>query len=273
MTDGIRLVVRDFAPPNSHADRTLLWCHGIGEHGGRYEHVVREFLAHGWRVILPDLRGHGQSDGLRADVGSFNDYLGDFDQIVVEYGLRPARTALFGHSMGGLVMARYAQTRPRGWAALAMSAPLLGVEVPIPWWKWRIGRLLSFIAPRTHLRTGIQEANLTHNPEFLARRRADPLIQRSVTVRWFFEMLSALGLAHREADHLSLPVLILQGTADRTTDPVAPEEWLPCTKSANGQIIKYPDGLHELLNDTNWQAVCADLIDWLERHTSSACSA
>lgn len=270
---GVRLFVRRYQPTTGEAKRTLLWCHGVGEHGGRYRHVVEQFVARGWEAILPDLRGHGRSEGIRADVASFDDYLNDFDRIIDRYALAPNRTALFGHSMGALVMTRFAQTRRTNWAALALSAPLLGVAVPIPSWKWRLGRILLRIAPRTHLRTGIREDNLTSDPEFLAARRADPLIQRSVTVRWFFAMLAALERAKDDASKLSLPILVLQGMADETTDPQAPAAWLRTTGSGDARLIEYPNGLHELLNDRDWQTVCDALLEWLEERVPSRAEA
>jgi lysophospholipase len=264
--DGVKLFVRRYVPQSRFQNRALLWCHGVGEHGGRYDHVVAEFLARGWQVILPDLRGHGRSEGLRTDVASFDVYLDDFDLVAREYALEPDRTALFGHSMGALVMIRFAQTRPRGWGALALSAPLLGVAVPIPWWKWQVGRLLARLAPRTHLKTGIREDNLTADPAFLAARRADPMIQRTVTVRWFFAMLAALQAAYSDAPKLTLPILILQGLADRTTDPQAPAAWLRTTRSVDPRLIEFPEGLHEILNDREWRTGHAALADWLDQH-------
>ena len=265
MSDGITLSVRRHEPEQTQATRTLLWCHGIGEHGGKHQHVIDEYVARGWRVILPDLRGHGVSEGLRTDVKTFERYLLDFDRLVEHYEIQPLRTALYGHSMGGLVMTRYVQTRHQPWAALVLSAPLLGVAVPIPHWKWWLGKFLAKVAPRTHLRTGIREDNLTRDPEFLRKRRADPLIQKSVTVRWFFTMLKTVQKAHRDAARIQLPVLIVQGMLDRTTDSAIPEQWLARVSSTDKQFIGYPDGLHEMLNDTKWRTVLAAIMDWLDR--------
>jgi lysophospholipase len=264
MSDGIKLVVRQYQPANSPATRSLLWCHGVAEHGGRHEHVIREFVSRGWQVIIPDLRGHGLSEGIRVDVVDFERYLAHFDRIVEEYRLEPNHTALFGHSLGGLIMTRFVQTRAKPWAALVLSAPLLGVAVPIPEWKWWLGHLLSWVAPRTHLRTGIREDNLTRDPEFLAARHADPFIQNAVTVRWFFAMLAALKAAHKDAQKVRLPVLILQGLGDKTTDPKIPERWLATTASADTQFYADAKGLHELLKDTGLQSVCALVLEWLE---------
>lgn len=270
MSDGVALFVRRYRPANSPATRSLLWCHGVAEHGGRHEHVIREFTARGWEVIIPDLRGNGLSEGLRIDVADFGRYLADFERIVEEYRLDPHRTALFGHSLGGLILIRFVQTRTKPWAALVLSAPLLGVAVPIPRWKWWLGHVLAWVAPRTYLRTGIREDNLTRDPEFLAARRADPLIQNAVTVRWFFAMLDALKRAHADAQQVRMPMLILQGLDDKTTDPTTPERWLATTASNDTRFYADSDGLHELLNDTGWHAVCAMMLEWLEARVPPA---
>lgn len=268
-TDGVQLFVRDYQPVNTASRKTLLWCHGMGEHGGRYEHIIAELLSRDWQVILPDLRGLGRSGGIRSDVARFEVYLDDLDRIIREFQLDPRRTVLFGHSFGGLVMTRFAQTREVGWAGLAMSAPLLGLAVKIPVWKWWLGRLLRVIAPGTHLKTGIRESNLTADPSFLAIRRADPLIHRSVTVRWFYAMRFALRRAHRDARRLTLPILVLQGSGDETSDPRVPAKWLRRTSSRDARLQEYPDGLHEMFHDADWLAVCTDLADWLDEHLPS----
>lgn len=267
--DGVELFVRNYQPANAPVTRTLLWCHGMGEHGGRHDHVVAELLSRDWQVIIPDLRGLGRSGGIRSDVARFDVYLNDLDRIVSEFQLDPSRTVLFGHSFGGLVMTRYAQSRPHGWMGLAMSAPLLGLAVKIPVWKWWLGRLLRLVAPRTHLKTGIRESNLTADPSFLALRRADPLIHRSVTVRWFYAMRSALRAAHRHARKLKLPILVLHGLDDETTDPRIPAKWLRHTSSRDVQLLEYPGGLHEMLHDAEWLSVCTDLLNWLEQRFST----
>ena len=263
--DGVKLYVRRYRPEGSRPARAVLWSHGMCEHGGRYEHVVAEFLARGWEVILGDLRGHGLSGGLRADVDTFETYLTDFDAIAQELSVDPQRTALFGNSMGGLIMTRYAETRRDQWPALALAAPLFGVAVKVPWWKRRLGDILMAFAPTTHLTAGLRESNMTSDPEFLAARHADQFLQNSVSVRWYFAMQAALKDVYEDAEKVTLPVLILQGLKDKTTDPEAPKYWMVQARSRDLELVEYSDALHELLNDRGWQAVCGKLLDWLDQ--------
>ncbi|HZJ47826.1 MAG TPA: alpha/beta hydrolase, partial [Acidimicrobiia bacterium] len=105
--DGLSLHTATWTPEGD-PERGLLIVHGLGEHLGRWDHVARFFANKGYAVAAFDLRGHGQSEGTRAYVGSFSDYLDDV-QGIVESGL--VRTdlpwVLYGHSLGGLICTHY----------------------------------------------------------------------------------------------------------------------------------------------------------------------
>ncbi len=76
----------------------------------RYEAYVDAFATHGYIVLRPDLRGHGNSEG--AAIGAYGspDYSIDVLNAVAsiqQYGeANPARIGLWGHSMGGFLTLR-----------------------------------------------------------------------------------------------------------------------------------------------------------------------
>ena len=59
--DGLSLHLIHHQLPGARG--TVLIVHGLGEHLGRYAHVVRRRLEAGWAVSIYDQRGHGRSDG------------------------------------------------------------------------------------------------------------------------------------------------------------------------------------------------------------------
>lgn len=270
--DGTPLSVRRAFPDHQPPSRFLLWIHGLSEHGGRYDHVLEHWTRRGWEVALPDHRGHGLSGGVRSDVAAFDDYLRDLQIVWRAAGFRDRQAAIFGHSMGGLLAIRAVQTGQLAPSAVALSSPLLGVRLPVPGWKKAVGRLLVCCAPRTRFRTHINPRNMTRDPEFLQRRLSDPLIQRSVTARWFFAMQDALAAAHRDAARFDLPVLALQGGGDETVDPDAIEPWLARTSSTDREFANCQDNVHELLNDAGWEAIADRIADWLEPRTPAITS-
>ncbi len=90
----------------------VLCLHGILEQGAAWSEVAIRLAQKGYRVIAPDLRGHGRSDRLGKG-GSYNliDFLGDIDAIV-EY-LAGKAFILVGHSLGSVLGAIFATIRPQ----------------------------------------------------------------------------------------------------------------------------------------------------------------
>ena len=91
----------------------LVVClHGILEQGAAWSEVAIRLAQKGYRVIAPDLRGHGRSDRVGKG-GSYNliDFLGDIDAIVEN--LAGKAFILVGHSLGSVLGAIFATIRPQ----------------------------------------------------------------------------------------------------------------------------------------------------------------
>jgi acylglycerol lipase len=262
---GLTLLVRVLTPNQPVAGRMLFFIHGVCEHGGRYQRVAEHLAARGWTCVIPDHRGHGESEGSRADVATIDEYLDDLRQVRDEF-CGTMTPAILSHSFGGLLAARMAQLGPVP-RALVLSAPLLGVSLPVPWWKWWLGRALCLVAPQTRFRTGINPYSLSRDPEVLAQRKADPLIQRHITARWFFAMQRGLQEVQRDAGRITCPVLALQGLADRTVNPDAVRAWWDRLGSTRKELIELPDHVHELLNEPDWLETTDRIAGWLEAMT------
>ncbi|HZQ35871.1 MAG TPA: alpha/beta fold hydrolase, partial [Dehalococcoidia bacterium] len=75
-TDGLRLFERLWLPDGEPIALVGI-VHGYAEHSGRYKHVGQALAAAGFAVAALDLRGHGRSEGDRANVKTFGLYLND----------------------------------------------------------------------------------------------------------------------------------------------------------------------------------------------------
>jgi len=96
----------------SEVKHVIIGVHGFVEHSGRHRHIGEEFARYGYGFCMYDLRGHGltaKSDDERDYIDSFDHFLYDLEafieSIVEEF--RPKSVALFGHSMGGLIVLHY----------------------------------------------------------------------------------------------------------------------------------------------------------------------
>ena len=250
-------------PDPSHG---LVIAHGFGEHGGRYDEVGRFFAGRGYRVASFDLRGHGESDGPRAFVRRWDDYLGDLTDFIGDGPLANdfPRPVLLAHSMGGLIALEALQRSPELASAAVITGPLLGLTLRVPLWKAALGRVASRLLPRLALPTGIGGgANLTHDPVKATEFNDDERINRKATARWFCEMNEALERTHAGASGVQIPTLLLHGGADRTTDPEATRRFHESMKSLNAEFRLREGKLHEILNETDRLDLYEEIAEWL----------
>jgi lysophospholipase len=262
--DGVGLFVRRFEPRSRDADRWLFLVHGMSEHGQCYEHVARSAVARGWNVVLPDLRGHGRSGGEHIHVNDFSEYVADLRQIFDWGGLSAHNTVMVGHSMGGLISARFVQQFPDRVSALALLCPLLGMNIRVSPFMVGLGKMLSYVRPKSRFHKRTNPAHSSRDPVAVLRREGDPLIRHSLTAAWFFAMRSALRSAWDLAEQIACPLLVMQAGSDRVVDPQAPHKWIERVGSADKTLRVLPDHYHELLNEIDWSNTLADLLDWLE---------
>jgi lysophospholipase len=262
--DGVGLFVRRFEPRTRDADRWLVLVHGMSEHGQCYEHVARSAVARGWNVVVPDLRGHGRSGGEHIHVNDFSEYVADLRRIFEWGRLVSHKTVIVGHSMGGLISARFVQQFPDYVSALALISPLLGVQVKVNPLTVALARVLSVVRPKSRFRKKIDPAYSSRNPAALLRGAQDPLIRQSLTAAWYFAMRAALRTVWDLAERIACPLLVLQAGSDQIVDPRAPHSWIERVGSLDKTLRVLPDHYHELLNELDWANTLADLLDWLE---------
>ena len=130
--------------PSGAPKAILVIVHGQGDHSGRYVHTAEYFVRNGHSVWAYDCRGHGKSAGGRGHVDSFSDYLADNDRLIrIAKEQDPSKKIfLIGHSLGGLVVIRYAERKAGELNGLIATSPLLRLRMKVPAWKKFIGRML-----------------------------------------------------------------------------------------------------------------------------------
>lgn len=276
-SDGLPLFVRQTSSAGMCPRRTLVVVHGAGEHSQRYDHWARMLVQHSWRVVSLDHRGYGLSGGLPGHIDRFEQYLSDLDQVWHAFSLVPDETIVFGHSLGGLISARYAQTRPQSMCGLVLSCPLLALQIKVSTWKRTLGRICSLLAPRTRFQTTIRADQLTSDPAARQVREHDPLRCRSVTANWYFQVLDAMVAAWEDAGRLTVPTLLLQGDLDEVVNPEAATKWWVTLPATDKTLRMLTGHLHELLSEPDWALTAAGIVAWMEARlperplTSLAC--
>lgn len=103
----------------------LILIHGLRDHARSWDWTAQHFCDR-YHVVVPDLRGHGDSDWTEADAYRLSNYVKDIAAIIDALGI--AVFDLVGHSLGGQLSLRLAATYPEKLRSLCL---IEGVELPI----------------------------------------------------------------------------------------------------------------------------------------------
>ena len=241
---GLKLHVREWGNPDG---APILLVHGWSQNHLAWHEQYRSPLLQDFRVVAPDLRGHGMSDAPVGDE-NYNDPLlwaDDVASIIDQLGL--VRPVLAGSSYGGFVISDYVRVYGQGAIAgvnyvgaavilgKAAFGPLIGpgfvnnvpgaTESDLP---------TNIIAMRNFLRDCVKKNLSPENFEtLLAFNMAVPARVRA-------------GLARREVNsddvlaEMNVPVLVTQGKDDIVVLPAMAEHILKVCPTAK---VSWYDGV------------------------------
>lgn len=262
--DGLRLHENRWLP-ESDPTAVVVLVHGIIEHSGRYAEVAAELNRHGYAVYAMDLRGHGKSAGDRILIRSFDQYTADLELFLDRVRAhQPGKPLfLFGHSMGGAIVALFAVTRRPNLRGLILSAPALRVGGGMFPVLRRLAGVFSYLLPRLKLvRMSFRLAS--RDPEVVAQLKSDPLVYHGrFPVRTGAEILRAARRIQDRMEAVELPLLLLHGTGDLVTDPEGSRQLHARAGSADKTLKLYKRLYHDLLHEPEKEQITADLIQWL----------
>lgn len=222
LATNVRIWGRQDAPP-------ILFVHGTQDSSITFQFLV-DSLRGDWRVIAPDLRGHGLT---AHDPNGywFHDFLFDLDAIAEHY-LPGSAFPLVGHSLGGNVGGIYAGVKPHRvshFVSLDAFGPLTN-RVPVDMRKLFAGQMERVArAPRIHAdSTALAERLMKRNPRLDAARALFLAEESSRALdggrAWLFDSSYAASLADLHTVEewgqvwaaIAAPTLWVQATDERT---------------------------------------------------------
>jgi len=248
-------------------ERLLVVVHGYAEHSGRYERFGAWLAARGCAVHAFDQRGHGRSEGVRGHVRRFDDFLDDLDRLLalVRVEQPDLPVTVVGHSMGGLVVASWAERRRPEVAGIVLSGAALRIAEAPSRLQRVLLRLLRRVTPRLRMPRPIAPEALSRDPEVGRAYQADPLIFQSMTLSLAAELFDAAGRTLRDAGDLRLPLLLLHGADDPIVPAAGSREFSERTGSPECDLRIYPGLRHEIFNEPEQESVFADLLAWVRK--------
>lgn len=135
--DGLRLNWCAFTKPEH--TRAIVVVNGRIEGVAKYQELFFDLFNQGFDVYSYDHRGQGHSQRLvtGSDIGhvvAFDHYVDDLETFINEVVTRKThlQRMILAHSMGGAVSTLYAARKPNAIDALALSAPMFGINLSRP---------------------------------------------------------------------------------------------------------------------------------------------
>ncbi|MEA3443764.1 MAG: alpha/beta hydrolase [Bacteroidota bacterium] len=265
--DGLKLYGQLWQPVNN-PKAIILLSHGLSDRSERFVHWAEKFVEYDYAFCCFDTRGNGKSGGKRGHCNIFGDFLLDIDLCLIEMKRLFPKTdlILYGHSMGGNVMANYLLHRQPKVKAAIITSPWLKLAQDPNILLLLIAKIASLLAPGLVQNANIKAHHLCDNPEVVQQYIDDPLIHDKITPAGFINIRNAGLWAIENAGKLSVPTLLMQEKGDRITSFAATEEF---AKTSRGNChFKSWDGLfHELHNEPFSDKVFQYIIDWLAKET------
>lgn len=267
--DGLELFRQDW--PSDGARGTIVIVHGLGEHVGRYAHVAASLNANGWNVVGYDQRGHGRSPGARGRLAHDDDLLADLSAVIdAVRGDLDGPLVLLGHSLGGLVAARFVVSgiaspvldwhRPVD--ALVLSSPALAIPMTL----LQRALLATFgpLAPDLAVGNGIAPASVSRSAKTVSAYADDPLVHDRVTARLTHFIVDAGQAVRALAPRWRVPTLLLYAGSDRCVLPSGSASFAAAAPSAIVAAREFPALFHEIFNEPEQAEVLSVLVAWLD---------
>uniref|UniRef100_A0A6I8PJQ5 Monoglyceride lipase n=1 Tax=Ornithorhynchus anatinus TaxID=9258 RepID=A0A6I8PJQ5_ORNAN len=248
--------------------------------------------------------GHGQSEGERMIVSDFHVFIRDVLQHVdfMQKDHPGLPIFLLGHSMGGAISILTASERPGHFAGMVLISPLVvaspesattfkesglaagGIRgmikstsavaaqwTPIAIWVLA-AKVLNLVLPNLSLGP-IDSSVLSRNKTEVDSYNADSLVcHAGLKVCFGIQLLNAVSRVERALPKLTLPILLLQGSADRLCDSKGAYLLMEAAKSQDKTLKVYEGAYHVLHKELPevTSSVFQEIKAWFSQKTGSA---
>lgn len=273
-------------------------AHGMAEHARRYDRFARFLVEKGYAVLAHDHRGHGKTAGSPTAIGYLEE--GDFwekaisdmkdlnELIKKQYPGRPV--FFFGHSMGSLLGRDFIAQN-----GVQLNGAVLSGTGGDPGLLGKIGLLIAKLEAlfkgRKKLSPMLNSLSFgKFNQSFQPNRTAfdwlsrdqqevdkyvdDPWCGTVFTTGFFIDLIRGVNKINNAttfaATPKDLPVFLVAGDKDPVGDmgKGVTEVFENYKKAGLEQVTcqLYTNARHEILNETNWEAVFTDILNWIEKN-------
>ncbi len=269
LRDGLNIALYDWPLPLRQQPRAVvLIVHGLGEHAWRYDALARRLNEWGFAVRSYDQRGHGESAGRRGVITKDDDLVEDLRELVDHTRRHIAKPfasplVILGHSMGGLVAARFVQQNILPVDGLVLSSPALDAGMT-PAQRW-LTRVLLTLAPNLTVSNGLDPSGISQDPAQVAAYRNDRLVHDRISARLahFIDIHGPKVVA--AAPTWAVPTLLLYAGSDRLVRREGSDAFAAMAPRERVRSFCLEGQFHEIFNEADPSVTFLTLKSWLDK--------
>ena len=235
--------------------------HGAGDHGGRYQELGEILTERGWAVALPDLRGHGQSEGERGHSWGMPEPVRDLASVLdhLAYRLPDAPKAIVATGLGGLYALAFALDHPDALAKLVLVNPLLDPKPEAPAKKGGLKGLFGKPKPTDPGRWTFGASELLTDAAEQRAWESDQHTHGIATLHVAQHLPDQAKAVRERAGSLTTETLLVLGEADTVADPALAERLL----DGKATVRRVAGARHDLLHEASWRDEAQAIAEWL----------
>jgi pimeloyl-ACP methyl ester carboxylesterase len=245
-------------------DYPLLFVHGAGGTSAYLKNYLDFFSEAGWDCYAINLRGHGPSDPvLKLTNVTIDDYIADVKTVIKS--LEISNTVLIGHSMGGLIVQKTAESVNTVKAMIAIaSAPPAGVRIQTtkdPRFIFGAVKTLWNFMKQRPAAPNFRSAKKTvlNNIDKEDRRAIFAMIVPE-SVAAGLQVAAGVPL---DVDKIKCPKLVIGCKLDNMA--LEPME-RKLADHLKADYISYDQFAHMIMVEKGWQQSAKDIQAWLEKN-------
>ena len=245
----------------------VLMVHGLGGHSNNWEFPARFLVEHGFSCYSIELKGFGNTEGVKGHISSLNVYIKDIRRLCNIIKKEHSRLPVFiaGESMGGLIGFLTVIKKPRLFRGLVCVSPGFKSSLKfslIEYFKMISARFYNskkqFVMPFTSdMCTRDPECKKIIDNDRLEHKLATPRLLQSILLG----QLTSILFKHK----VKTDTLFLLAGADTFTCSKASKKIFDGIKFEHKEIIEYPGMRHALTMELGREKVFSDLLKWLEK--------
>ena len=213
--DGAQLFYRYWKPVSKSpgtSSRAVVLLHRGHEHSGRIMHLVDELNLPEYAMFAWDARGHGHSREAEACNPTLATFVNDLDYFVRHisdvHGIPVENIAVIAQSVGAVLAATWVHDYAPRIRCLVLASPAFKVKLYVPFARPSL-KMASRFNDKLHVNSYVKPGALTHDAERIASYKADPMIQRPISVKVLLGLYSTADRVIDDAGAIQTPTQML----------------------------------------------------------------